>query len=79
MKNTVKFKLDKYRTTAFNDAMVETKILEIELDSITQVLKYGDEHGLSVEIIWSAMNAIKDNPKLAISEALNIGAGEWIK
>jgi hypothetical protein len=57
----------------------EAKILEIELDSITQVLKYGDTHGLSVEIIWSTMHALKNNPKLTLSEALNIGAGEWIK
>jgi len=59
---------------------MEAKVLETELDSITQVLKYfGYEHGLSVEIIWSAMHAIKNNPQLTISEALNIGAEEWIK
>lgn len=46
-----------------------------ELRAISEVLDYD----LVTEIIWSAIHAIKDNPKLSIEEAIQYGKDEWIK
>lgn len=47
----------------------------MELDTIANVLN----EDLCVEILWSAMNALKQNPNLSIQEAIETGYGEWIK
>ena len=46
-----------------------------DLDSIGTAIN----EDLCVEILWSAMNALKENPKLSIPKAIEAGYGEWIK
>jgi hypothetical protein len=46
-----------------------------DLDSIGTAIN----EDLCVEILWSAMNALKQNPNLSIQEAIDMGYGEWIK
>lgn len=50
-----------------------------ELKSIRYILDYAADWSLDTEVVWSALNAIKENPSLTIEEAINIGASEWIK
>jgi hypothetical protein len=36
-------------------------------------------YGLSVEILYWAMDALKSNPAMTIGEAINYGFYEWVK
>ncbi len=44
-----------------------------ELNSIAKVMDSSITYNLSCEIMWSAMNHLKDNPECTISEALRWG------
>jgi hypothetical protein len=46
---------------------------------IAKVLHEAQEFGLKCEVIASAFQALENNPKLSILEALEIGKEEWIK
>ena len=50
-----------------------------ELEAISNTIDYADSQGLTPEVIWSAMHALKGNPELSIQEALREGEFEWIK
>jgi hypothetical protein len=50
-----------------------------ELNSIGEVLSDSECEPLLPEIIWSALNFMKQVPNATISEAMNFGVGEWIK
>lgn len=56
-------------TTNINDT-------DDEMDAIIDVLNQGD---LVVEIFWSAMHYLKNNPTKSIPEAIDYGISEWIK
>lgn len=51
--------------------------IEKEFADIYQTLTIADK--LSVEVIHAAMNHLKNNPHISISEALDYGLSEWIK
>lgn len=36
-------------------------------------------YGLDVEIIWSAMNFLRQHPSYSIESAIEFGVDEWIK
>ena len=50
-----------------------------EMVILGTILQTAKEHGLEVEVIAWAMLALKENPKLSISEAILIGFAEWVK
>ena len=50
------------------DVMQEMQAIRRTFDSI-----------LVMEIIWSSMKCLKNNPKLNIPEAIECGINEWIK
>lgn len=50
---------------------------EADCSAILQAIK--DDNGLSVEIIWSAMLHLKNNPTCTIEDAIDYGFNEWIK
>ena len=53
-------------------------ILE-ELNVAESILKIAAKNGLEPEIFVFAVKAMKDNPKLSITEAMYVGFDEWIK
>lgn len=52
---------------------------EQQLDTCSQLLKTSEEYGLTTEVVIDALSAMKANPKLEISEALQYGFDEWVK
>ena len=48
-----------------------------DLKAVADTLKESGKHGLEVEVLWSAMNALKEDPTLSIEQALNCGLYEW--
>ena len=50
-----------------------------ELTTIHSVLSEAKEYGLETEVIWSALNSLKNNPTQTIVEAMENGINEWIK
>ncbi len=56
----------------------ETSALD-ELDAISEVLADSECEPLLPEIMWSALNFMKQVPNATIQESINFGVGEWIK
>lgn len=50
-----------------------------ELQEISDCLTEAEYYGLTDKVIWSALNAMKENPELTIEEAITIGLNEWVK
>ena len=46
---------------------------------VREVLDEAKEWNMEIEVVTTAMNALKQNSKLSIDEALAIGINEWIK
>lgn len=61
--------LDRNRDLGINESL--------ELTSIGDALKNASEYGLEPEVIWSALKAMRENPKLSIQEAMTAGILEW--
>lgn len=52
----------------------------IKASTVTSDGGFGKESvNLEVEIFWSAMSYLKQNPRASIEEACNYGVGEWVK
>lgn len=52
---------------------------ERDMFSINSAINSADFNDLNVEIIWSAMNTLKQQPELSIEQAIECGVSEWIK
>jgi hypothetical protein len=50
-----------------------------ELKYIENVLKWSQEYNMVPEVIWSALQAMKQDPSISIQEAMYHGYNEWIK
>ena len=50
--------------------------LGTDIAAIASILNQGN---LCVEIIWSAMKYMKENPNCSIAYAIEVGYSEWIK
>jgi hypothetical protein len=48
-------------------------------DIIDKGLDTAIQFGLEVEVIYYALKAMKDNPKLTPAEAFVFGVAEWVK
>lgn len=48
-----------------------------EFYEIGDLLAYATGHGLEVEVVWSALKAIKANSGLSATEAMRIGLEEF--
>ena len=46
---------------------------------IDQLLQSSRKQGLLVEVVTWSLKEMKNNPRLSIEEALNIGFFEWVK
>ena len=57
--------------------MGENITTDLELTSL--LLTHASEHGLDVEVVISALKAMKDDPNLTLQEAMHVGFFEWIK
>ena len=53
--------------------------MEMSLNAICLGTKEAELHGLEAEVILSAMLALKRNPKMLITKAMETGVSEWIK
>jgi hypothetical protein len=52
------------------------ELLEI-IDLVADTMHEASHYNLHVEVIASAMKALKDNPGMGIQEAINFGLKEW--
>jgi hypothetical protein len=50
-----------------------------ELNYIANVLEWSQEDNMVPEVIWSALQAMKQDPSISIQEAMLCGYNEWIK
>lgn len=50
-----------------------------ELKYIENVLEWSQEYNMVPEVIWSALQAMKQDPSISIQEAMYHGYNEWIK
>jgi hypothetical protein len=50
-----------------------------EIKAIHPILQEAKKYGLETEVIWSALNSLKNNPTQTIVEAMENGMNEWIK
>lgn len=50
-----------------------------ELKYIANVLEWSQEYNMVPEVIWSALQAMKQDPSISIQEAMLYGYNEWIK
>ena len=47
------------------------------IDDVKDTLEVAGDYGLEVEVVLFALIALKDNPKISITEALERGLTEW--
>lgn len=50
-----------------------------DIETIREVLDSAQIYGLQVEVVYSALLAIKEHPDLPIKDAISFGYYEWIK
>ena len=50
-----------------------------DLKVIYEALQEAKKYGLEAEVIWSALNYVKNNPNQSLIEATHYGLREWIK
>lgn len=50
-----------------------------EFEAIQIALKGASEFDLQVEVVWYALRYMKENPRLSIEEAIDLGFKEWVK
>lgn len=50
-----------------------------DFETIINSLFHSRKFGMECEVIWSALNAMKNNPTLSITEALEFGVRKWKK
>ena len=50
-----------------------------DLNYISNIIKEAGEFGIEAEVVWSAMLALKKNPKMSISDAMENRRTEWLK
>jgi len=48
-------------------------------DSVEQLLEVASEEGLLTEVVVFALRAMKENPELAVEDAMADGFYEWVK
>ena len=53
--------------------------IQEELESIANALKESSKYNLEIEVVAWALQAMKEDNNLSISEAINIGFNEWVK
>ena len=49
------------------------------MDVVTYVLHEADDYGLTAEVVTAALKAMKENPKMQISDAMILGLESYIK
>jgi len=52
---------------------------EKELEAIGKMLDTALEYGLELEVIYSSLKTMKENPKLNPAEAFALGVTEWVR
>jgi hypothetical protein len=50
-----------------------------ELAFIDDALTEASQYRLTTEVVWSALQAMKQAPNITIQEAVHHGLSEWIK
>jgi hypothetical protein len=64
-------------TTTDEQVPLEDTSTEDAMKSISEAIN--EENGLCCEVIWSAMQCLKADPRTSIPDAIEYGFGEWIK
>lgn len=55
------------------------KQLELDMKNIKVCLDAAKQHGLEVEVVYWALQFMKETPSMTASEAINLGFDEWVK
>lgn len=50
-----------------------------DIEAIREVLNSAQIYDLQIEVVYSALLAIKERPDLSIKDAISFGYYEWIK
>jgi predicted RNA methylase len=53
-------------------ASTDMKVIEVLLDEAM-------EHGMEIEVIYSALKAVKEDPEITPAQAFQYGMDEWVK
>jgi len=56
-----------------------SKLLNKDINIIGGILTEASEYNLETEVVTWALKEMKENPKLELWEAMNLGANEWLK
>jgi len=48
-------------------------------DSVNNALKWSEEHGMEVNVMYYALMFLKTNPTATIQDAIEFGLDEWLK
>ncbi len=54
-------------------------LLRLEISNIEFFLAESKKEGLEIEVLMWAFRAIKEDPEISASRAMQIGYNEWIK
>ncbi len=49
-----------------------------ELDYVEQILAEARELHLEAEVVTTALNSMKENPRMSVEDAITIGYHDWI-
>lgn len=50
-----------------------------DLEYIQSLLDESAEYGLTSEVVFFALQSMKNNPNLTIAQAIQMGYDEWVK
>jgi hypothetical protein len=50
-----------------------------EISKVAEILDIAADYGLELEVIYFALVAMKENPTLSPSDAIEISFNEWVK
>lgn len=59
--------------------MDNTKEQKEQMEAIDQMLDTALEYGLEVEVIYHALEYMKENPTATPAQAFALGVAEWVK
>ena len=49
------------------------------MDVVTYVLHEADDYGIAAEVVTAALKAMKENPKMQISDVIVLGLEKYIR
>ena len=51
--------------------------MSADLEAVNEALETAHDYNLELEVVWSALRAVKNDPSLSIADAMAMGLNEW--